>query len=40
MRARASHTYEANAALQVVSVIPAFLDEVEHLYAELLRRLA
>jgi nucleotidyltransferase substrate binding protein (TIGR01987 family) len=40
MRARTSHTYEANAALQVVSAIPAFLDEVEHLYAELRRRLA
>jgi len=40
MRARTSHTYNADAAAQVVAAIPAFLGEVEHLYAELQRRLA
>jgi nucleotidyltransferase substrate binding protein (TIGR01987 family) len=40
MRARTSHTYDAKAALQVASEIPAFLEEAEHLYAELQRRLA
>jgi nucleotidyltransferase substrate binding protein (TIGR01987 family) len=40
MRARTSHTYDAKVASQVVSVIPAFLEEAEHLYAELQRRLA
>src|SRR5437773_983037 len=38
MRARTSHTYDANAALRVVSVIPEFLEEAEHLYVELGRR--
>jgi hypothetical protein len=40
MRARTSHTYDARVAEQVASAIPAFLEEVEHLYAELHRRLA
>ena len=40
MRARTSHTYDAKVASQVVSGIPAFLEEAEHLYAELQRRLA
>jgi nucleotidyltransferase substrate binding protein (TIGR01987 family) len=40
MRTRSSHTYDANAALQVVAAIPAFLEEAEHLLAELQRRLA
>jgi nucleotidyltransferase substrate binding protein (TIGR01987 family) len=40
MRARTSHTYDAELASQVVSAIPAFLRETEHLYAELQRRLA
>ena len=40
MRARTSHTYDANVAAQVVSAIPAFVEEAEHLYAELQRRLA
>jgi nucleotidyltransferase substrate binding protein (TIGR01987 family) len=40
MRARTSHTYDAEVASQVVSAIPAFLRETEHLYAELQRRLA
>jgi len=40
MRTRTSHTYDARAALQVVAAIPAFLEEAEHLYAELERRLA
>jgi nucleotidyltransferase substrate binding protein (TIGR01987 family) len=39
MRARTSHTYDAKVASQVVSAIPAFLGEAEHLYAELQRRL-
>ncbi len=40
MRARTSHTYDAKVASQVVSAIPAFVEEAEHLYAELQRRLA
>lgn len=40
MRARTSHTYNATIAEQVVAAIPGFLDEVEHLVAELRRRLA
>ena len=40
MRARTSHTYDAKVASQVASAIPAFLEEVEHFYAELQRRLA
>jgi nucleotidyltransferase substrate binding protein (TIGR01987 family) len=40
MRARTSHTYDADAAASVVAAIPAFLEEAEHLYAELDRRLA
>jgi nucleotidyltransferase substrate binding protein (TIGR01987 family) len=40
MRARTSHTYDAKVAAQVVSEVPAFLQEAEHLYAELQRRLA
>jgi nucleotidyltransferase substrate binding protein (TIGR01987 family) len=40
MRTRTSHTYDAKAALQVVAAIPAFLEEAEHLCAELQRRLA
>ena len=40
MRARTSHTYDAKVASQVASAIPAFLEEAEHLYAELERRLA
>jgi nucleotidyltransferase substrate binding protein (TIGR01987 family) len=39
MRARTSHTYDANAAGLVVAAIPGFLEEAEHLYAELHRRL-
>jgi predicted nucleotidyltransferase len=35
MRARTSHTYDANVAAQVVSAIPGFLEEAEDLYAEL-----
>ena len=38
MRARTSHTYDAKVASQVASAIPAFLEEAEHLYAELQRR--
>lgn len=40
MRARTSHTYNATTAAEVVAAIPAFLDEAEHLLAELQRRLA
>jgi nucleotidyltransferase substrate binding protein (TIGR01987 family) len=40
MRARTSHTYDAKVASEVVSAIPAFLEEAEYLYAELHRRLA
>ena len=39
MRARTSHTYNAKVAAQVASAIPAFLEEAEHLCAELQRRL-
>jgi nucleotidyltransferase substrate binding protein (TIGR01987 family) len=40
MRARTSHTYDAKVAAQVAAAIPEFLEEAEHLYAELQRRLA
>jgi nucleotidyltransferase substrate binding protein (TIGR01987 family) len=40
MRARTSHTNNERAASKVVSAIPAFLGEAEHLCAELQRRLA
>ena len=40
MRTRTSHTYDASTASQVVAAIPAFLREVEHLLAQLQRRLA
>ena len=40
MRARTSHTFDAQVASQVASAIPGFLEEAEHLYDELQRRLA
>jgi hypothetical protein len=40
IRARTSHTYDVNVASRVASAIPAFVEEAEHLYAELQRRLA
>jgi nucleotidyltransferase substrate binding protein (TIGR01987 family) len=40
MRARTSHTYDANVTSQVAAAIPAFLEEAEHFYTELKRRLA
>ena len=40
MRARTSHTYDAEVASQVAAAIPEFLEEAEHLYDELQRRLA
>jgi nucleotidyltransferase substrate binding protein (TIGR01987 family) len=40
MRVRTSHTYDAKVASQVASAIPEFLEEAEHFYAELQRRLA
>jgi nucleotidyltransferase substrate binding protein (TIGR01987 family) len=39
-RARTGHTYDVKVASQVASAIPAFVEEAEHLYAELQRRLA
>lgn len=39
MRARTSHTYAADAADLVVAAIPSFLEEVEHLFTELEKRL-
>lgn len=38
LRARTSHTYDAKAALPVVSAIPEFLAEADHLLAALSRR--
>ena len=35
MRARTSHTYDADVALGVVAGIPAFLDEARYLFAQL-----
>jgi hypothetical protein len=40
MRTRTSRTYNAAVASEVVVAIPAFLEEAEHLCAELQRRLA
>jgi nucleotidyltransferase substrate binding protein (TIGR01987 family) len=40
MRTRTSHTYDVKVASQVASAIPAFVEEAEHLYAELQPRLA
>jgi nucleotidyltransferase substrate binding protein (TIGR01987 family) len=40
MRAPTSHTYNATTAAEVTAAIPPFLDEAEHLLAELQRRLA
>jgi hypothetical protein len=40
MRARTSHTYDVNVASQIASAIPGFLEEAEHFYAGLERRLA
>jgi nucleotidyltransferase substrate binding protein (TIGR01987 family) len=37
MRAHTSHTYDDKVASQVASAIPGFLEEAEHLYAELQR---
>ncbi|MBK1703667.1 nucleotidyltransferase substrate binding protein [Halochromatium glycolicum] len=39
MRARTSHTYDEDTALQVVAGIPAFLNEAEYLYGKLAERL-
>jgi nucleotidyltransferase substrate binding protein (TIGR01987 family) len=38
MRTRTSHTYDENTAAVVVAAIPQFLEEIEHLLAELQRR--
>ena len=40
MRARTSHTYDEDVALQVVAGIPALLDEAAHLLAEIAQRQA
>ena len=40
MRARTSHIYDAEVAVQVAAAVPEFLAEAEHLHAELQRRLA
>ena len=40
MRARTSHAYNAEVASLVAAAIPEFLEEAEHLYDELQRRLA
>jgi nucleotidyltransferase substrate binding protein (TIGR01987 family) len=40
MRTRTSHNYDAKVVAQVASAIPAFVEEAEHLYAELQRRRA
>jgi nucleotidyltransferase substrate binding protein (TIGR01987 family) len=40
IRACTNHTYDARVASQVASAIPGFLEEAEHFYAELQRRLA
>ena len=40
MRSRTSHAYDARLAAEVTSGIPGFLEEAEHLYAELRRRTA
>jgi nucleotidyltransferase substrate binding protein (TIGR01987 family) len=40
MRARTSHTYDEETALQVVAGIPDFLVEAEHLREQLTRRLS
>jgi len=40
LRALTSHTYDAKIALEVVADLPAFLEEAEHLSAELQRRVA
>ena len=40
MRAKTSHTYDENVALQVVGEIPAFLADAKHLLAQLEARQA
>jgi hypothetical protein len=39
IRTRTTHTYDADTASQVVGEIPAFIEEVTYLCAELKRRL-
>src|SRR3984957_18386158 len=38
IRARTTHTYDADTASEVVREIPTFLEEVEYLHAELEKR--
>lgn len=40
MRAKTSHTYDENVALEVVAGIPGFLDEARHLRDQLRSRIA
>lgn len=39
MRAKTSHTYDEEVALEVVSAIPAFLEEAQYLHQQLSQRL-
>jgi nucleotidyltransferase substrate binding protein (TIGR01987 family) len=39
MRSKTSHTYDENTALEVVAVIPAFLEEATYLYEQIKSRL-
>ncbi len=39
MRAKTSHTYDEEVALEVVSAIPAFLKEAQYLHQQLSQRL-
>ena len=40
MRAKTSHTYDEEVALEVVSTLPAFLSEVQYLHQQLSQRLS
>jgi nucleotidyltransferase substrate binding protein (TIGR01987 family) len=40
IRARTTHTYDADTASEVVGEMPVFIEEVEYLCAELKRRLS
>jgi nucleotidyltransferase substrate binding protein (TIGR01987 family) len=40
MRSKTNHTYDENIALEVVAVIPAFLEEATYLYEQIKRKLA
>jgi len=40
MRAKTSHTYDEDGALEVVAGLPGFLDEARHLRDQLRSRIA